>query len=596
MDDANKTRKRRKGGGPGGDAGRRPLESFAKLYERPLPFSLEAEMALLGAMILDPRAATDVMGVVSGSEDFYSEAHGAIYKALVDVYDAQPDADLVAIVDVLRDRGQLDDVGGPEFLARLGSETPSAAGAMRYAKTVADKAKLRRLIDAADQIIYDALNVGEYGLDGAREVIDAAESMVFEIAQEDQKADPQSLADLLQIELDRIEATDGKGISGLPTGFLDLDKLLSGLQPGEMTILAARPSMGKTAFALNLAEQIARGGRTPDDPPRGPHVGVGVFSLEMSKSSLVMRLLSAFSQVDSHRMRTGHLNKTELSMLRTAAEDGLSDVPLYIDDTPGLTILALRARARRMVAQHQVKCFIIDYLQLLSAPGSGRESRQVEVSAISRGIKALARELSVPIVCLSQLNRASEQREGNRPRMSDLRESGSIEQDADVVILLHREDYYHVQDPGWAEENPDKVNTAELIIAKQRNGPTGVVTLTWDNKTTRFRNHAGSFAGGGGWEGPVSSGGGAGGGFGGGGGGGGGFGGAGFGNSGKGGFAGDNPFAAPAFGAEPKPAFPAPAPQQRSAFGYRPPAGPIQNHRDGGGPDKDGDEGELPPF
>jgi replicative DNA helicase len=592
MDDAKFKRQRRD---RGKDGGGRPLESFAKLYERPLPFSLEAEMALLGSMILDPRAAADVMGIISGAGEFYSEANGAIYKALIDVYDNTPDADLVAIVDVLRDRGQLEDIGGPEFLARLASETPSAAGALRYAKTVADKAKLRRLIDAADQIIYDALNVGEYGIDGAREVIDAAESMVFEIAQEDQKADPQGLADLLQIELQRIESSDGKGISGLPTGFMDLDKLLSGLQPGEMTILAARPSMGKTAFALNLAEQIARGGRTPDDPPRGPHVGVGVFSLEMSKSALVTRLLSAFSQVDSHRMRTGHLNKTELSMLRTAAEDGLSDVPLYIDDTPGLTILALRARARRMVAQHNVRCFIIDYLQLLSAPGSGRESRQVEVSAISRGIKALARELSVPIICLSQLNRASEQREGNRPRMSDLRESGSIEQDADVVILLHREDYYHVQDPGWAEENPDKVNTAELIIAKQRNGPTGVVTLMWDNKTTRFRNHAGSYAGGG-WDGPVSSpqggyGGGGGGGFGGG--GGGGIGGRVGGGSGGTPFAGDNPFAAPAFGAEPKPAAPA---AQRSAFAYRPPAGPVENHRDGGGPDRDADESELPPF
>jgi replicative DNA helicase len=581
MDDAttNGRRKERgRGGGPGGRGGR-PLESFAKLYERPLPFSLEAEMALLGSMILDPRAASDVMSVIAGAEDFYSEAHAAIYKALVDVYDRSPDADLVLIVDTLRDRGQLDEAGGPEYLARLANETPSAAGALRYARTVADKAKLRRLIDAADQIIYDALNVGDFGLDGAREVIDIAESMVFEIAQEDQKADPQALADLLQAELARIEASDGRGISGLPTGFMDLDKLLSGLQPGEMTILAARPSMGKTALALNLAEQIARGGRTPDDPPRGPHVGVGIFSLEMSKSSLVMRLLSAFSQVDSHRMRTGHLTKTELGTLRLAAEEGLSDVPLYIDDTPGLSVLALRARARRMAAQHSIKCIIIDYLQLLTAPGSSRESRQVEVSAISRGIKALARELNIPIVCLSQLNRASEQREGNRPRMSDLRESGSIEQDADVVILLHREDYYHVQDPGWAEENPDKVNTAELIIAKQRNGPTGVAMLTWDNRTTRFRNHAGSYGGGfgggqGGWG--ASSGGGGGGG------------------GGPIPFPGDNPFAAPApYAAEPKPAFDA---AQRSAFAPGARTGPISNHRDGGGPERELDEGELPPF
>lgn len=580
-------RRARRDGGRGTGNGRaaQPLESFARLYERPLPFSTEAEMALLGSMILDPRAAADVMSVIAGAEDFYSEAHGAIYRALVDVYDRMPEADLVAIVDLLRDRGQLEDVGGPEYLARLASDTPSAAGAMRYAKTVADKAKLRRLIDAADQMIYDALNVGDFGVEGAREVIDVAESRIFEIAQEDQKADPQALADLLHAELQRIEASDGRGISGLPTGYIDLDKLLSGLQKGEMTILAARPSMGKTALALNLAEQIARGGRTPDDPPRGPHVGVGIFSLEMSKSSLVMRLLSAFSQVDSHRMRTGHLSKTELAMLRTAAEDGLGDVPLYIDDTPGLSVLALRARARRMVAQHNVRCLIIDYLQLLTAPGSARESRQVEVSAISRGIKALARELEIPIICLSQLNRASEQRDGNRPRMSDLRESGSIEQDADVVVLLHREDYYHDGDPQWAEENPDRVGTAELIVAKQRNGPTGIVTLTWDKRTTRFRNHAGFSGGDGdGWGSPVRSGGG---------GGGGGWG-AGSASAREEGFAGDNPFAAPPF--DPGPTSP-PGSQGRSAFGSGPRTGPISDHRDGGGPDRDIDDDDpLPPH
>jgi replicative DNA helicase len=271
----------------------------------------------------------------------------------------------------------------------------------------------------------------------------------------------------------------------------------------------------------------------------------------MSKSSIVQRLLSAFSQIDSHRIRTGHLNAHEMTSLRTHAE-GLLETPLFIDDTPGLTVLQLRARARRMAAQHGVRAIFIDYLQLLSSPGASRESRQVEVSAISRGIKALARELNIPIVCLSQLNRASEQREGNRPRMSDLRESGSIEQDADVVMLLHREDYYHQGNEAWLNdpENADKIGVAELIVAKQRNGPTGVVKLTWDSKTTRFRNHAGTGWAGGGFAG-------------------GGFGGAGFGNY------------------ESKPNRP---PEYNGGFPMGDRTGPVENFRDGGGPDRDDDE------
>ncbi len=276
----------------------------------------------------------------------------------------------------------------------------------------------------------------------------------------------------------------------------------------------------------------------------------------MSKSSLVQRLLSAAASVDSHRMRTGHLSEQEMATLHTTAEM-LQETPIFIDDTPGLTVMALRARARRMVAQHSVRAGIIDYLQLLSAPGSARESRQVEVSSISRGLKALARELRVPVVCLSQLNRASEQREGNRPRMSDLRESGSIEQDADVVILLHREDYYHLHNPQWAEENPDKVNTAELIVAKQRNGPTGTVQLTWDPKTTRFKNHAGY---GGGIDGPGA-------------------------------YAGANPFDA----TEPK-SLPSAAPRA-GGFPAGARTGPVEDFRDGGGPDRDEEGGgDLPPF
>lgn len=544
--------------------------------DRPPPYSLEAEMALLGAMLLNPRVTPDVLSAVAKGEDFYSEAHGAIFRALVEVYDRNPDADLVPIVEAIRDRGQLELIGGAEYLEKLASETPSSAGAAHYARIVSEKSKLRRLIGAAETIRHEALGAGQLGLDGVREVLDRAEMLVFEIAQEDRKSDPQMLADLLQREVDRLEASEGQGISGLPTGYDDLDELLRGLQPGEMIVLAARPSMGKTALALNLAEQIARGGRTPWNPhARGANVGVGVFSLEMSKAAVAQRFLSALSQVNSHDLRSGKKFAEDEWRRIIAACGELKDCPIFVDDTPGLTVLSLRARARRMVAQHDVRVVFVDYLQLLSAPGSARESRQVEVSAISRSIKALARELNVPVVCLSQLNRASEQREGNRPRMSDLRESGSIEQDADVVILLHREDYYHVGNPSWADENPDKVGVAEVIVAKQRNGPTDVVRLTWDPRTTRFKGYSpyregdafvrtrpapAKFSGG---PGPTAGG-----------------------NGGA---------AALGAGAPAESPF---ADRAREAGSFtRPATGPVADFRDGGGPDRDeGDSDEAAPF
>lgn len=516
-------------------------------------------MALLGALLLNPRVAPDVIGIIARDDDFYSEAHRALYRTLLEVYDRIPDADLVPITDALRDKGQLDAIGGMAYLEKLAGETPSSAGALHYARIVAEKAKLRKLVEAAEQILYDTLHVGQLGPDGAREVIDRAETLVFEIAQEDQKSDPQLLNDLLQREVERLMAGDGQGTTGVPTGFTDLDKLTSGLQPGEMIVLAARPSMGKTALSLNLAEQIARGGRTRwEGQPKGPPVGVGIFSLEMTKAAVALRFLSAMSGFDSQTLRGGRqLSHAEIARITDAGDD-LKQCRIFIDDSPGLTVMALRARARRMVQQHGVGIVIIDYLQLLTAPGSARESRQVEVSAISRGLKALARELDIPIVCLSQLNRASEQREGNRPRMSDLRESGSIEQDADVVMLLHREDYYHVGNEEWLANNPDKVGTAELIIAKQRNGPTDLVRLTWDPDTTRFKSYT-----------------------------------QGAGPGGHGGTGGGRRADEPDWGPS---RAPKPEVQTRPAPpGFTPPTrtGPIANFRDGGGPDHDED---LPPF
>lgn len=476
--------------GSGGSRRPRPAPiEIQKLFDLLPPHSPEAEMALLGSMILDPRVIGDVLSMVTGPDDFYTEAHGAIFKVIVEVYDRHQSGDLVQIVETLRAANSLDAVGGPEYLVRLAETVPSAVNATHYARIVADRGRLRKLISSAGQIIYDAYHAGDLGPDGTREVLDKAEMAIFNIAERGETSDPQRLAEILEQELHRLEQLEGKGISGLSTGYTDLDAMLSGLQPSEMVIVAARPSMGKTALALNLAEQIALGGGG-----RGSStVPVAVFSLEMSRAAIAQRLLSARSGVDSHKLRRGHFTSSDFQRLFAACGE-LSDAPIYIDDTPNLTVLALRARARRMAAMHGIRCIMIDYLQLMTAPGAARESRQVEVSTISRGIKALARELNVPVVCLAQLNRGTELRDGNRPRMSDLRESGSIEQDADVVILLHREEYYHTQDPDWADANRDKVGLAELIIAKQRNGPTGIVKLTWDPSTTRFKNHAGDFS------------------------------------------------------------------------------------------------------
>ncbi|HYE62794.1 MAG TPA: replicative DNA helicase [Phycisphaerales bacterium] len=552
--------------------------SVKDLFDRQPPQALEAEMSLLGSIILDPGVIPDVISLIKGAGDFYKVQHAEIYKAVLDVYDQRNTGDLVQIVDLLRDRNVLDQVGGADYLVELANCVPTAVNAPHFARIVAEKAKLRRLIDAAGQILYDAYHVGELGPEGAREVLDKAEMAVFEIAQESSTADPQSLADLLQIEIDRIMVAerDGWPMTGVKSGYTDLDDLLRGFQPGELIILAARPSMGKTAFSLNLAEQIAMGGTAVLGAPPTNSVPVGFFSLEMSKNAIVQRLISARSGVSSQHLRGGHsISKADLDRLGQAADD-LKHAPIYIDDMPSMTVLTLRARARRMVAQYGVKVIMIDYLQLMTAPGAARESRQVEVSTISRGVKALARELNVPVICLAQLNRASEQREGNRPRMADLRESGSIEQDADVILLLHREDYYHVQDEQWKIENPDKVGVAEIIVAKQRNGPTDIVKLMWDSKTTRFKNlDQHSQPPGGypfddvGYSSPSQAA-------------------AKFpAGPGKGAIEAKpwtQAFTPPPFDADPPPAPAAPRPS--SAFGARPKTGPAENHRDGGGSDQ----------
>jgi len=442
-------------------------------------------MSLLGSLILDPSVTADVLMIVRSPQAFHSEAHSAIYEALLTLYEKHQAGDLVQLIELLKGKQQLEDVGGAEYLVQLAESVPSAVNAPHYARIVAEKHRLRSLIDAAGQILYDAYHAGDLGPDGAREVMDTAERLIFDVAEQAQTSDVEQLKDLLHQAMETLEANEGRAVTGLATGYHRLDELTSGLQNGELVIVAARPSMGKTALALNLAEQVSLRGGHSDAP-----VPVALFSLEMSRQSVTQRLMCAKAAVDSHLLRSNRLREEHYRALIEAC-GVLGEAPIFIDDTPGMTVLQLRARARRLAAQHGIRCIFIDYLQLMTAPGSARESRQVEVSAISRGIKALARELNIPVVCLAQLNRGAEQREGHRPRMSDLRESGSIEQDADVIALLHREEYYHQADPEWLLENPDKEGLAELIIAKQRNGPTGTVDLLWDARTTRFKNHAG---------------------------------------------------------------------------------------------------------
>jgi replicative DNA helicase len=449
---------------------RTPPPDLTRLFEAIPPAAVEAEMSLLGAMLWDHRVIGDVVPVLRGGDDFFRPAHRVLYETMVELYDQVASLDLVQLNQRLVDKGLLDEVGGLDYLVQLAEGVPRAANAAHYARLVREKATVRELIVAAGEILQEAHGAR----DPANELLERAEQRIFQIAQRRESAAASDIKELIDETMRLIQEHEGRPLTGITSGFADLDELTSGFQKGEMVILAARPSMGKTALALNFVEHMALAGH--------PTL---FFSLEMGKQQLVQRMLCAKARVDGQRLRRNMLRPDDNIRL-LAACDELSKARILIDDTPGLTLLAMRSKARRMRERIGVEAVVIDYLQLMSS-GSRVESRQLEVSEISRGIKAMARELKVPVICLSQLNRASEQREGHRPRMSDLRESGSIEQDADVVMMLHREEYYHKQDPDWAEQNPDKVGIAELILAKQRNGPTGTVEMTWDGNSTSFR-------------------------------------------------------------------------------------------------------------
>ncbi len=432
------------------------------------PQSIEAEVCVLGSMMLEAQAIDLVVQILQG-DHFYRPVHQQIYDVLVSMSQAAKAIDLVTVPDELARLGMLEAIGGVDYLVALVEGVPSAANAEYYARIVRDKAMLRQLIDAGTDIVREAYD----SHDEAMTIVDQAEHRVFEIAQQQIGSQAVSLSGLLQQTFQNLLDHDGKSITGIATGYHMLDEMTSGFQGGQMVILAARPSMGKTSLLLNIAEYMAVYDKVP----------VALFSLEMSDQQLTERLLASHARFNLRQMRRGMITPEDWTSLQSAAGD-LEQAPVFIDDSPVLTPIQLLAKARRLKSAHDIKCIFIDYLQLMSS--SGRfSSRQEEITFISRGIKAMARELDVPVIVAAQLNRGPADRPGHRPRMSDLRESGSIEQDADIVTLLHNEDYYHRGEPDYQPKN-----ITDLIVAKQRNGPTGIVPLTFLADITRFESAA----------------------------------------------------------------------------------------------------------
>jgi len=436
---------------------------------RSMPESLAAEAAVLGSMIIDPACISEVVEQLK-TEAFYRIENQYIFDAIVSLYEKNKGEGLDAVLlrDELEKRRQLETLGGVGYIARVMDSVPSSANVMYYAGIVKDKQLLRELIAVASEILE--MGYEETGEPGTK--LDEAEQKIFAVTDKKISGAAVVLKDLVVSAFELIEKRKGSHVTGLATGYYELDDLTCGLQNGEMIIIAGRPSMGKTSLALNIAEHIGLVEELP----------VAIFSLEMGRQQLAERFLCSSSRIDAQKVRKGMLDTEHYQQLVETC-GVLSEAPVYVDDTAGLTPLGLRAKARRLKSQRDIKCLIVDYLQLMHL-GVGRvESRQQEISTISRYIKALARELNIPVVVLSQLNRAPEGREGHRPRMSDLRESGSIEQDADVVMLLHREDHYH-----RGEKDYEPNNQVDLIIAKQRNGPTGSINLVFRERITRFEN------------------------------------------------------------------------------------------------------------
>jgi replicative DNA helicase len=436
-------------------------------FDRSPPQDIAAEQSVLGGMLLSKDAIADVVEVIR-SADFYRPNHATIFETILDLYGRGEPADAITVAAAMANTGELGRVGGAGYLHTLMSSVPTAANAAYYARIVAERAVLRRLIEAGTRIVQlgygSAAGVGR----DADDLVDLAQRAVYDVTERRISEDFAILSDLLQPTLDEIEAVGSQGgvMTGVPTGFTDLDRLLNGLHPGQLIVVAGRPGLGKSTAAMDFARTASV----------KHNFASAIFSLEMSKVEIVMRLLSAEARVPLHVLRSGQLSDDDWTKLARRMGE-ISEAPLFVDDTPNMNLMEIRAKARRLKQRNDLKLVIVDYLQLMSSP-KRVESRQQEVAELSRGLKLLAKEIDCPVVAVSQLNRGPEQRNDKRPQLSDLRESGSIEQDADVVILLHRDDYYDRESPRAGE--------ADFIVAKHRNGPTDTVTVAAQLHLSRF--------------------------------------------------------------------------------------------------------------
>ena len=433
--------------------------------ERIPPHNLEAEKSVIGAAMLDKEVVFDVLEVIR-AEDFYSKANREIFTVITDLQRSSTPVDVLTVTDELKKRKMLEAVGGRVYVAQLSADVPSVSNAVEYAKIVAEKAVLRRLIGTADEIAKRGYEESENTLD----ILEYAEKGIFEIAKSKQHSEMAKISEIILTNFEEISVRSQSqgGITGVPSGLIDLDRKLSGFQKSDMVVLAARPSMGKTAFALNVALNAAL----------KADAKVLIFSLEMAKEQLSQRLLSMEARVESQKMSTGDVDMSDWDKM-SAALDSFNKMSIYIDDTPGIKLMEIKNKCRRMKAETGLDMIILDYLQLMEGEKRS-DNRQQEITSLSRGMKLLAREMECPVIVLSQLSRAPDQRENHRPVLSDLRESGAIEQDADVVLFLYRDEVYN--------EETEKPGICEVIVAKHRNGPIGTVEVGWQGKYTRFVN------------------------------------------------------------------------------------------------------------